>query len=63
MTEIVNLRLARKARARSEKEADAAKNRAKFGMPKAQRKLARARDELDEKQLEGHRLDTPPTKE
>ena len=34
MAEIINLRKARKAKARADKEAEAAENRAKFGQPK-----------------------------
>ena len=37
MAEIVNLRLARKARDRAQAEQDAAANRAKFGRTKAQK--------------------------
>jgi len=43
MAEIVNLRMARKARKRSEETALAAANRAKFGQDKAA-KLARRRE-------------------
>lgn len=52
MAEIINLRLARKARQRADKERTAAANRAKFGQTKAERQ-ARA---LDEARL-GARLD------
>jgi len=38
MAEIVNLRMARKARDRSKKAGQAAENRAKFGQSKAERK-------------------------
>lgn len=41
MAEIVNLRLARKARARATKEADAAANRAAFGRSKAEKSVAK----------------------
>ncbi|MCM0022082.1 MAG: DUF4169 family protein, partial [Tagaea sp.] len=37
MGEIVNLRRARKDKARAAKDADAAANRAKFGTPKTER--------------------------
>jgi len=43
MAEIVNLRRARKQRARVEKEAEAAANRAKFGRTKTEK----ARDTLE----------------
>jgi hypothetical protein len=52
MTEIVNLRMARKAKARGVTDASAAANRAKFGRSKAERASAaldsaRARRHLD----------------
>jgi hypothetical protein len=55
MAEIVNLRQARKRKARAEKEAEAAANRATFGRPKAERSLGDARREIDRRRLEGHR--------
>lgn len=56
MGEILNLRHARKLRARVEREAQAALNRAAHGRPRAQREteLLRARREADK--LDGHRL-------
>ena len=41
MAEIVNLRLARKARARAAKEATASANRAAFGRTKAEKNAAK----------------------
>jgi hypothetical protein len=41
MAEIINLRMARKARARAETEQQAAENRAKFGRSKAQKAIER----------------------
>ena len=38
MADVINLRLARKARAQTEAQAVAAANRAKFGQPKAELK-------------------------
>jgi len=55
MAEIVNLRQARKAKARAEKEAEAAANRAKFGQTKAERSAEEARRKLAEKQLDSHK--------
>jgi len=54
--EIVNLRKARKAKARSGKEALAAENRVRFGRSKAERLQVQAQDELSARRLEGHRL-------
>jgi hypothetical protein len=57
MADIVNLRKARKAKARVEKEAQAAENRIKFGRSKAERDLGAASRRLAERKLEGHRRD------
>ena len=57
MAEIVNLRRARKAKARSEAEAQAAQNRIEFGRTKAERKLTAAEKTLQATRLDGHRLD------
>jgi hypothetical protein len=59
MSDIVNLRRARKAKARSEAERTAEANRAKFGRPKAERELGSARHELEERRLDGHVLKAP----
>ena len=44
MAEIVNLRRARKAKGRAEKDRAAETNRAKFGTAKAERDLVKARE-------------------
>lgn len=54
--EIVNLRRARKARARASDEAAAAENRIRFGRTKDERQAVKALASLDERRLEGHRL-------
>lgn len=56
MAEIVNLRRARKAKARADKEAKAAENRATFGRPKSERALSEAKAELAGRGLDAHRL-------
>lgn len=56
MGEIVNLRLARKAKARTESETAAAVNRAKFGVAKPEKTLTAARLKSEAKNLDGHRL-------
>jgi Domain of unknown function (DUF4169) len=58
MPDPINLRQARKARARADKEAQAASNRAKFGRTKAERLKATATEALDRRYLDGHTLDT-----
>ena len=56
MAEIVNLRLARKARGRVEKDRKAAENRAAFGRPKDETALSEASAGLERRKLEAHRL-------
>lgn len=57
MAEIINLKRARKAKARRGQDEDAAANRAKFGTPKAERsRVAKLRDG-DRKKIEAHKLD------
>ena len=55
MAEIVNLRQARKAKARASKEAEAATNRAKFGRPKAEKQVEAAKKSIEGKRLDGHK--------
>jgi hypothetical protein len=57
MADIVNLRQARKRKARAEKEAKAAENRVAFGRPKAERSVSQAQREIDLRRLDGHRRD------
>lgn len=54
--EIINLRMARKARARSEKEKQAEQNRLTFGRTKAEKTLTRALNEQADKRLDQGRL-------
>jgi hypothetical protein len=56
MAEIVNLRRARKAKARSEKDKTAQANRVAHGTPKAARNLAEARKDKADQALSGHKL-------
>ncbi len=59
MGEIVNLRRARKAKARTESEAAAAANRAKFGASKPEKTLTALRLKSDGKHLDAHKRETP----
>lgn len=59
MAEIVNLRRARKAKARAAKAADADANRAKHGVAKTVRDLEAARTKKVDRDLEERRLDSP----
>jgi hypothetical protein len=60
MGEIVNLRQARKAKARTEADKQARENRAAFGRTKAEKKLARAEQEAAARKLDGHKHDRKP---
>jgi len=57
MAEIVNLRRARKAKARQEKAIEAETNRVQHGTPKHVREVTKARSEKAGADLEAHRLD------
>lgn len=56
MSEILNLRRFRKAKARAEAADAAAANRVRFGLSRAEREAAEQRAALETRQLEGHRL-------
>jgi hypothetical protein len=60
MSEIVNLRRVRKAKARAEEGVKADGNRAKHGMSKSARDLAKARGEKAARLIEAHKLDKGP---
>ncbi|TAM11578.1 MAG: DUF4169 family protein [Nevskiaceae bacterium] len=53
MANIINLRLARKRKARVEKAEKAAENRARFGRTKAEKQHERLQEELDRTRLDG----------
>ncbi|MGF1591921.1 MAG: DUF4169 family protein [Kiloniellaceae bacterium] len=57
MSEIVNLRQAKKRRARAEKEAKAAANRVEFGRTKAERRETGAERGKAQRELDGKKLD------
>lgn len=57
MAEIVNLRLARKRKARAEKDVDAAENRVRFGRTRAERERLEAEERLAAKRLDAHKRD------
>ena len=56
MAEIVNLRLARKARDRSRKQDEAQRSRMLFGRTKADRRLSEAQRAKAERELDSRRL-------
>jgi hypothetical protein len=57
MVKIINLRLARKQKKRSDKEIISERNRAKFGRAKAEKLKELAIKKLDEKHLDAHKLE------
>jgi hypothetical protein len=57
MAEIFNLRRARKARDKADKEKTAQANRVLHGTPKHLRKLSEAEKDKTEHRLAGHRLE------
>jgi len=57
MAEIVNLRRARKAKTRDEKDKTAQANRVAHGTPKALRNLAETRKDKADQALTGHKLE------
>jgi len=59
MAEIVNLRMARKRKAREDRDAAAVEARARHGRTKAEKALDAAREEKAALTLEGHRRERP----
>jgi hypothetical protein len=57
MNEIVNLRRARKAKARALAEAEAAANRITHGRSKAEKKLTKAENDAAQRKIDGHKRD------
>ena len=57
MTDVVNLRMARKQKARAEREQVAAENRAVHGRTKAEKQRDRIEAERAAGHVDGHRLD------
>ncbi|MBB3018076.1 hypothetical protein FHR70_001116 [Microvirga lupini] len=61
MAEIINLRQARKQKARAEKEARAEQNRITFGRTKAEKTLTKVEQDMTKTRLEGHKRDSDET--
>lgn len=57
MSDVVNLRRARKAKARDEKDREAEASRVRHGVAKPERDLAKARTDKMARGLEARRLD------
>lgn len=58
MSEIVNLRQARKARKRTEHKERATENRALHGLTKTDKAAEKSRRESADRHIDGHRRDT-----
>jgi Domain of unknown function (DUF4169) len=59
LTEILNLRRARKIKKRERQQAEAAQNRNLFGRSKAEKRLIESERALTEASLDAHRLARP----
>jgi hypothetical protein len=59
--DVVNLRRARKAKARTEREKAAADNRVAFGRSKAETQLTKAEREREQRAIDAHRRDPDKT--
>jgi len=59
--DVINLRRARKAKARDERERDAAENRIAFGRTKAEKQESAAEQRLAERKVDAHRRETDQT--
>lgn len=57
MAEIVNLRLARKQKARADKDARAEQNRVTFGRSKAEKQKTAAEKARADRHVDGHKRD------
>ena len=58
MTEVINLKQKRKAKARTEKENTAAQNRRKYGQTREEKDLAKLKAKQAERHIESHKLET-----
>lgn len=58
MAEIINLRGARKRKARAEKDRAAAENRVRFGRPKAESLETDRTRRKDDNRFDGHKIET-----
>ena len=63
MTNVVNLTRFRKKKTRVKKEKQAEKNRAKFGLTKAEKRASKMEEELAQRRLDGHEAETDDKKD
>ena len=61
MAEIINLRMARKRKARDEREREADRNRVLHGRSKAERSKSDTENQRAERFVDGHLRETPTT--
>jgi hypothetical protein len=61
LSEVVNLRMARKRKSREQAETTAAARRVEFGVARADKLLANARRDLAERGLDAHLIDVKPS--
>lgn len=59
MGEVLNLRQARKRKARAERDREAQENRVRHGLPGHEKRRQRSQRGLDETRLDGNRRDEP----
>jgi len=57
MSEVINLRNARKQAKRRQAEQEAAQNRVSYGRPTAEKKLQRSQNEQARRKLDQHRIE------
>ena len=57
MGEIVNLNRARKAKAKADREVQAAENRVRFGQTKAEKQKAQVERDAKNRKLDGHKME------
>ena len=57
MGEIVNLNRARKAKAKADREVQAAENRVRFGQTKAEKQKAQVERDAKNRNLDGHKME------
>ena len=62
-SQVVNLRRVRKQKTRESKAQEAVEQRAKFGLPKAEKARQTDTQARDRKHLDGHRLEPAPTED
>jgi len=60
-SDVINLRRVRKAKARVDRELEAAANRAAFGRPKSEKQRSAAEERLAKRKIDAHRREPDKT--